>query len=51
MLAVVFISTYGPLLGLGVQKISSSNATIGKSREYSTAHWVCIVYNGKCHVD
>ena len=40
---VVFTSSYGPVLGLGIQKNSSSNAALGKIREHGSAHGVNIV--------
>ena len=48
---VVFKSSYGPVLGLGIQKNSSSNAALGKIREHGSAHGVNIEVYGKCHVD
>ena len=51
MLAGVFTPSYGPALGLGVQKYSSSNAALGKIHEHGTAHGVYIVVYGKCNVE
>ena len=48
---VFFTSCYGPVLGLGIQKNSSSNAALGKIREHGSAHGVNIEVYGKCHVD
>ena len=39
---VVFKSPYGPVLGLRIQKNSSSNAALGKIREHGSAHGVNI---------
>ena len=39
---LVFTSSYGPVLGLGIQKNPSSNAALGKIREHGSAHGVNI---------
>ena len=47
---VFFTSSYGPVLGLEIQKHPSSNAALGKIRDIA-AHTVKIAVCGKCHVD
>ena len=48
---VVFTSSYGPVLGMGIQKDPPSNAALGKIREHGSAHGVNIAVYATIYVD